>query len=130
MSQCKAQTQSGTQCVANAAPPSKSLCGRHQKLLAAGTPVVNFESGRKFPAPAANGTRATSPKPAVARAVRAAPAAARSAAAARSGAAGSELESAREPRMVGEHPLTCDAPQCSTRTLAGSNYCMTHQSLA
>ena len=46
MSQCKAQTQSGTQCVANAAPPSKSLCGRHQKLLAGGTAVINFESGR------------------------------------------------------------------------------------
>jgi hypothetical protein len=123
MPQCKAQTQSGTQCVANAVPPSKSLCGRHQKLLAAGTSVINFESGRKFPAPASNGPGATSATRAVARP-------ARQAAPVRSAGSASELESAREPRMVGEHPLTCDAPQCNTRTLAGSNYCMNHQSLA
>jgi hypothetical protein len=124
MSQCKAQTQSGTQCVANAAPPSKSLCGRHQKLLAAGTPVINFESGRKFPAPAAKGTPATASKPVVAKTVRPASAAVGSAGPA------SELESAREPRMVGEHPLTCDAPRCNARPLPGSNYCISHQSLA
>ena len=124
MPQCKAQTLSGTQCVTNAAPPSKSLCARHQKAVAAGTAVINFESGRKFPAPAASAKVAVAVKPARAQAAprRSAPAVA--------GSGNVESSGAREPRMAGEHPLTCDGPQCNSRSLAGSNYCMSHQSLA
>lgn len=124
MPQCKAQTLSGTQCVTNAAPPSKSLCGRHQKIVAAGTAVINFESGRKFPMPASNAKVAVAVKPSRAQAAR------RPAAQVAAGSVNVESSGAREPRMAGEHPLTCDGPQCSSRPLAGSNYCMSHQALA
>ncbi len=123
MSQCKAETLSGTQCVANTAPPSKTLCGRHQKMVAAGTAVINFDSGRKIPAPAhkAVATRLavrTQPAPGVPRSQ------------ARAGSAEPISDTSKVSRMAGEHPLTCDGAQCASRPLAGSNYCMKHQSLA
>lgn len=51
MTQCKAKTAAGTQCVQNVKPPSKSLCTRHQNVLARGNDVVNAQTGRKFPKP-------------------------------------------------------------------------------
>ena len=53
MAQCKATTQSGTRCKRAVAPPSKSLCDQHAKMLVAGQRVVNAESGRAFPKPRA-----------------------------------------------------------------------------
>ncbi len=51
MAQCKAATNSGSQCVRDVKPPSKSLCTRHQNVLKQGTPIINFTTGRKFPMP-------------------------------------------------------------------------------
>ena len=51
MAQCKAGTAKGTRCTFPAAPPSRSLCGRHQKALARGSRVVNAETGRAFAKP-------------------------------------------------------------------------------
>lgn len=51
MDQCKAKTNSGTQCVRGIKAPSRSLCTSHQKQLAAGGTIVNFSTGRKFPKP-------------------------------------------------------------------------------
>lgn len=51
MPQCQARTARGKQCASSVAAPSRSLCKRHQTVLATGKPVMNFGSGRKFPAP-------------------------------------------------------------------------------
>ena len=51
MEQCKAGTAKGTRCTYQAAPPSRSLCGRHQNALARGSRVVNAQTGRAFPKP-------------------------------------------------------------------------------
>jgi hypothetical protein len=51
MDQCKAKTNSGTQCVRAIKAPSRSLCTSHQKVLARGNDVVNAQTGRKFPKP-------------------------------------------------------------------------------
>ena len=51
MAQCKAGTAKGTRCTYPAAPPSQSLCGRHQNALARGSRVVNAQTGRAFPKP-------------------------------------------------------------------------------
>ena len=51
MAQCKATTASGTQCVSEAARPSRTLCKRHQTVLAGGKAVINFATGRKFATP-------------------------------------------------------------------------------
>lgn len=124
MPQCKAETASGKQCASPISPPSRSLCKRHQALLDDGKAVVNFETGRKFPARSAVSSPAKASKPA-ARARVAAPAGG-----ARAAAAMPTLEPRRATRAPGEHPVTCDAPQCTERTLAGTNYCMTHQGMA
>ena len=49
MAQCKAQTARGGPCVREIAPPSRSLCTRHQNQLSRGERVVNAETGRAFP---------------------------------------------------------------------------------
>ncbi len=51
MSQCKAQTATGTRCRAHIASPSRSLCRQHQGVLARGNRLVNHETGRTFPKP-------------------------------------------------------------------------------
>ena len=43
------KTGKGTRCVSAIATPSRSLCKRHQGVLARGNAVVNAETGRKFP---------------------------------------------------------------------------------
>ena len=48
--QCKAKTNKGTRCVQQVSPPSRSLCKRHQGVLERGQAVMNYETGRKFPA--------------------------------------------------------------------------------
>ena len=51
MAQCKAQTANGTRCTYPVAPPSRSLCGRHQNALVRGSRVINAETGRAVPKP-------------------------------------------------------------------------------
>ncbi len=51
MAQCKAQTANGTRCTYSVAPPSRSLCGRHQNALVRGSRVINAETGRAVPKP-------------------------------------------------------------------------------
>lgn len=51
MTQCKARTAKGTRCTAPAAPPSRSLCGRHQNALVRGSRVIMAQTGRAFPKP-------------------------------------------------------------------------------
>lgn len=114
MPQCKAETASRTQCVSEVAAPSRSLCKRHQNVVAAGKAVFNFETGRKFPAPA------TQPRVAAVARTRA------PAVEARDGGG----EAALPKRGPGEHALVCDAARCGERALAGSDYCMKHQGLA
>jgi len=148
MPQCKAETANGTQCVSEIVAPSRSLCRRHQNMLASGKTVINFESGRKFPAPAA-----PAPKAAARRATATAPrATASSSSSSRASATGPRRAAAparatapraasrtatpvveeepREPRSPGEHPLMCDASGCRNMALPGSDYCMKHQILA
>ncbi len=136
MAQCKAATAAGSQCVSEAVAPSRSLCKRHQTVLASGKPVINSESGRKFPAPVAAAPTGAKAKPAAtarattvrASAARAIPA--RAVRAPRTAAVVVEDEAPREPRALGEHSLMCDGPRCGNMSLPGSNYCMTHQRLA
>jgi hypothetical protein len=139
MPQCKATTATGNQCASPVVPPSRSLCKRHQNVLATGKTVINFETGRKFAVAAvAEATAATTQRrprpqlliaPARARAEISAPQRGR----ARQlliAPAQSRLEISAPQRGPGEHPLTCDAPGCAKRALVGTNYCMQHQSLA
>jgi hypothetical protein len=154
MPQCKAETASGTQCVSEVVAPSRTLCKRHQNMLASGKTVVNAETGRKFPvtatsatgapkAAAKNGTtaragatsrsasaarRTAAPAPARATATRAprAVAAAPAAAPAFAGA----TATAERTRGPGEHSLHCGGPGCTNMSLPGSDYCMQHQNLA
>lgn len=139
MAQCKAATAAGSQCVSEAVAPSRTLCKRHQTVLASGKPLVNFETGRKFPAPAAAAPAKAAPAKAAAkttaRATTARASATRSAAPARAPRAARatavvEDDAPRELRALGEHSLMCDAARCGNMALPGSNYCMTHQSLA
>lgn len=116
MAQCKAETASGTQCLAEAAPPSRTLCKRHQTMLASGKVVSNFDTGRRFAARAG--------------AARPAPTAARAPRAVRAGAATVEGEEPQAARGLGEHSLMCQGPRCGSMALPGSNYCMRHQGLA
>ena len=51
MTQCKARTNSGAQCVHEIKPPSKSLCTRHRNQLDQGKDIINIQTGRKFPKP-------------------------------------------------------------------------------
>lgn len=51
MAQCKARTAKGVQCRSQVAPPSRSLCGTHQRALARGSRVINADTGRAFPKP-------------------------------------------------------------------------------
>ena len=129
MAQCMAATAAGSQCVSQVVAPSRTLCKRHQTVMANGKSVVNFETGRKFPAPkaaAAPVARAAAPRAAATRAAAAAAPARRTT---RSAVAVAE-EAPREPRALGEHSLMCDAASCRNMALPGSNYCMQHQSLA
>ncbi len=132
MAQCKAATAAGSQCVSDIVAPSRSLCRRHQTVLTSGKPVVNFETGRKFPAPVvaapakATKKQATAPRAA---ATRSAPPA-RAPRAARVAAVAEDDDTPRTQRALGEHSLMCDGPRCSNMALPGSNYCMTHQRLA
>ena len=61
MPQCKAQTANGTQCASQVVAPSRTLCKRHQNTLASGKPVINAETGRKFPATATAATAKVAP---------------------------------------------------------------------
>ncbi len=51
MAQCKARTAKGTQCRFQAVPPSRSLCGTHQRAVARGSRVINADTRRAFPKP-------------------------------------------------------------------------------
>ncbi len=62
---CNAQTAAGTRCVSPVKSPSRSLCGRHQNAVTRGSAVVNYQTGRKFPA-----AQKAEPKRAVAKIVR------------------------------------------------------------
>lgn len=136
MAQCKAATAAGSQCVFKTVAPSRSLCKRHQTVLTTGKSVINFESGRKFPARVAAApvkakrvakARATTARASAPRAVTPArtPRVARAAA-----VAVAKDDAPREPRALGEHSLMCNGPRCANIALPGSNYCMTHQRLA
>ena len=127
MAQCKATTASGTQCVSEAARPSRTLCKRHQTVLAGGKAVINVVTGRKFATPAAG------PAPRGSRAPAATAPRASRAGAPRAGQATLGMVGAEEPREArgpGEHSLECEAPRCGNLALPGSDYCMTHQGLA
>lgn len=113
MPQCKAETASHARCASEVSSPSRSLCTRHQNILIAGKTVVNFDTGRTFPMPAA---RSAAPKAAPRAKIATAPA--------------SDQDATRAPRGPGEHALVCDAARCGERALAGSDYCMKHQGLA
>lgn len=131
MAQCKAATAAGTQCVSEIVAPSRSLCRRHQTVLASGKPVVNFETGRKLPAPAVAAAPTKAKAATTARATKAArPAPARAPRSARTAADVVEDDVPREPRALGEHSLMCEGPRCGNMALPGSNYCMSHQRLA
>ena len=134
MAQCKAATAAGSQCVSEAVAPSRTLCKRHQTSLASGKALVNFETGRKFPAPVAAAPVKTA-KATTAHATTARASAARSAAPVRAPRAARavavvEDDAPREARALGEHSLMCDAARCGNMALPGSIYCMTPQSLA
>ena len=136
MAQCKAETVSGSQCVSEAAPPSRTLCMRHRTMVASGKAVINVDTGRKFPVPAA-GTAAQALAPiAKGRAAQAATSSGnpRSAAVAargrRTATAIAEVEEPRAARGPGQHPSICDATRCRSLALPGSDYCMKHQGLA
>src|SRR5688572_9762236 len=152
MPQCKAETASGTQCVSDVVAPSRTLCKRHQNMLASGKTVINAENGRKFPvtagsatsapkaAAAKNGTtaRAAAPRSASTARATAAPTRARAtatrapraAAAASAAAPAFATATAERTRGPGEHSLHCGGPGCTNMSLPGSDYCMQHQNLA
>lgn len=115
MPQCKAETLSHTRCISEVSAPSRSLCGRHQSILAVGKPVVDFETGRKFPMP--------TPRPA-------SPEGTRKRAQVVAASTRQSEATVTVKRGPGEHALVCDAAHCGQRALAGSDYCMKHQGLA
>ena len=123
MAQCKATTASGTQCVSETAPPSRTLCKRHSTMLASGKAVTNFGTGRTMAAPVA---AAPAPRGASSTATRKPRVATAAVVASLEDAA----DEPRAARAAGERPLTCDGPACKSMALPGSNYCMKHQSLA
>ena len=113
MPQCKAETASHARCASDVSSTSRSLCTRHQNILATGKAVVNFDTGRNFPMPATRPVTTTRQRAEV--------------------ATGSGPDHGATPpikRGAGEHALVCDAPRCGERALAGSDYCMKHQGLA
>lgn len=120
MPQCKAETADEKQCSSPIAAPSRSLCKRHQSGLATGKPVFSFETGRKFPARAITGA-ATIEAPGRPRQQTSGPATRR----APDAPATSEYN-----RVLGEHPLICDAPRCGQPALPATNYCTRHQGRA
>jgi len=114
MPQCKAETANHARCASGVSSPSRSLCQRHQNILATGKAVVNFDTGRKFPMPTTRPAATPTRQPAEI-------------------ATGSAQDHDATPsikRGTGEHALVCDAPRCGEHALAGSDYCMKHQGLA